>query len=116
MAFSGDGQLLAYGNGGKVLLYDVGARRGRGAVSEMAQTYIASLAFAPNSQKLAVGYGFTGDFDRNQSVKILNVNTGKEQVALPAHRIRAAALAFAPDGKTLATGSWDGLIKLWKVR
>jgi WD40 repeat protein len=31
------------------------------------------------------------------------------------HRDRVAALAFSPDGKTLASGSWDRTAKLWSV-
>src|SRR5262249_3707138 len=34
---------------------------------------------------------------------------------LPPHQQRVAGLAFAPDGKTLATASFDGTAKLWDM-
>src|SRR5260221_2376617 len=34
-------------------------------------------------------------------------------LAWQAHTDTVRALAFSPDGRTLATGSWDGSIKLW---
>ncbi len=36
-------------------------------------------------------------------------------LAWQAHTDAMAALAFSPDGRTLATGSWDGSMKLWEL-
>ena len=36
-------------------------------------------------------------------------------LAWQAHTDTIRALAFAPDGRTLATGSWDGSIKVWDI-
>ena len=36
-------------------------------------------------------------------------------LAWQAHTDSIYALAFSPDGRTLATGSWDGAIKLWDM-
>ncbi len=36
-------------------------------------------------------------------------------LAWQAHTDEVPALAFSPDGRTLATGSWDGAIKLWEL-
>jgi hypothetical protein len=36
-------------------------------------------------------------------------------LAWQAHSDAVAALAFSPDGRTLATGSWDGFMKLWEL-
>ena len=34
---------------------------------------------------------------------------------LKAHGGQVSSIAFAPDGKTMATGSWDGTVVLWDV-
>src|SRR5260370_7781169 len=36
-------------------------------------------------------------------------------LAWQAHTAAVQALAFSPDEHTLATGSWDGTIKLWNL-
>ncbi len=34
-------------------------------------------------------------------------------ITLTGHRDRVYSVAYSPDGKTLASGSWDQTIKLW---
>src|ERR1700722_15137209 len=39
----------------------------------------------------------------------------KERLTLKEHPDRVSSVAFAPDGKTLATGCWDGTVRLWET-
>ena len=34
---------------------------------------------------------------------------------LKGHTGEVSSVAFAPDGKTLATGSWDQTVKVWDI-
>ena len=52
---------------------------------------------------------------RDNTIKLWEVATGKEQATLKGHTGTVCSLAFSPDGKTLASGSQDETIKLWDV-
>jgi WD40 repeat protein len=44
------------------------------------------------------------------------VATGQVLGTLSGHTDVVASVAFAPDGKTLVSGSWDGTVRLWGVK
>jgi WD40 repeat protein len=46
-------------------------------------------------------------------LSVWNVREQRLAFAVAAHRERIWALAFGNQGKTLASGSWDGDLKLW---
>jgi WD40 repeat protein len=45
--------------------------------------------------------------------RLWDVETGKEQATLKGHEAFVFCVAFTPDGKTVATGSYDETVKLW---
>ena len=51
-----------------------------------------------------------------ETVKLWNVeDPKKEVVVLEGHSENVTSIAFAPDGKYLATGSADETLKLWST-
>lgn len=71
-------------------------------------TYIGSIAFDPKGKIFA-----SGSSDR--TIKLWDVETGKELRTLTGHTSAVFSVAFSADGKTLASGDADGPIKLWNV-
>lgn len=56
-------------------------------------------------------------FTTDYSLKLFNLNTGEEVSKFAGHTKEIAySLAFSPDEKTLASGSYDKTIKLWDVK
>jgi WD40 repeat protein len=43
------------------------------------------------------------------------VETGEELRTLSGHSKEVSSVVFRPDGKVLASGSWDNTIQLWDV-
>ncbi|MDM8554322.1 protein kinase [Desulfococcaceae bacterium HSG7] len=69
-----------------------------------------SVAFSPDGTlKLMTR------LDRENSATISEISTGKELMNLKGHTGKVIAVTFAPDGKSVATGSADKTAKIWDV-
>ena len=52
---------------------------------------------------------------RHSDIHVWSVQTGQLLDRLSGHEGPVSALAFAPDGSTLASGSWDKTARLWNI-
>ncbi len=111
LAFSAEAKLVAVGRGSIVELVDpvsqVAVKKldgHRGAVNALVWSADGSQLFAASGENAIEGEVRQWDV---ASTKVARTFTG--------HRDVIYALALSPDGKTLATGSYDQKIKLWNV-
>jgi WD40 repeat protein len=111
LAFSPQAKLVAVGRHGLVELLDPASRvvvrkleGHRGAVNAVVWSGDGTQLFAASGENAIAG-----------EVKQWNVAEGRLVRTIAGHRDMLYALALSPDGKTLATGSYDQKIKLWNV-
>jgi WD40 repeat protein len=73
-----------------------------------------SVRISPDGRLIAVG---TGGFDRivPAEIRVYMAADGRYLATFVGHKAPITALAFSPDGKTLASGSQDGSLRLWDV-
>ncbi|MFO0890131.1 MAG: protein kinase [Isosphaeraceae bacterium] len=120
-AFSPDGKTLATGSGyyaeapqgeGKVVLWDVETGR---ALFDERHPYLVTLcvAFSPDGSLLAAGLGHYSSSHVPGRLRIWKTSGGKEVINQEMTSGGVNALAFSPDGKTLALAV-TGAVELWQ--
>jgi hypothetical protein len=110
VAVSPDGEWMAVcGVDGSVRLYETRAGKAGAVFWRPGDNgYGIALAFSPNGRAVACG-------TEKGTIRLWEIATGQERVALKAHANLVTALAFGADGRTLASASYDKSVKLWDV-
>src|SRR5262249_10162410 len=72
---------------------------------------VQRVVYAPNAKSL-----LTGGVDKSGYfgiARLWNLQTGKLEHTLTAHKYQIIALAYAPNSRSLLTGSYDTTARLW---
>jgi dipeptidyl aminopeptidase/acylaminoacyl peptidase len=124
LAFSPDGKILAGETGPsltpndpercEVRLWDIESQRLLASLNRD-PAVVALPTFSPHSKLLATGGGkqtlVNGAWIEEGQARLWDAQTGQERFFLQGHSQFVNALAFSPDGRTLATGSDE--VRLW---
>ena len=119
VGYSPRGGLVAFATHDTIRVFDTAKHEPRGVAKSAGR--VTALAFSPNGEWLAAAAGEASQSGIVQLYRIRNHGQTSSTIETePASRIAAHkdliyALAFAPDGKTLATAGYDRLIHLWTV-
>src|SRR5262249_47535317 len=99
----------------KVCEVATGQEHGALAVYPASDTMIEQAAFAPDGKTLALACGKPYNIAAPEQLRLLDARNLKELASQLIPNGGTWAVAFSPDGRTLATGDRGGMVRLWQV-
>ncbi len=113
IAFAPDSSLLATIDSEKGLqLHDLPPGRRQVPSPSFAIVEPSALAFDPSGRVIATA---SGKRSEPGLIQLWDVASGSELGRFAGHQAGIEALAFSPDGRRLASGSWDTTVLIWNV-
>ena len=112
LAYSPDGRTLAAAGYREVRLLDAASLKMKAVLSGPTDA-VRALAYSPDGGILAAAGGNPA---RYGEIVLWDAKTGNHLRTLRGHRDYIYALAFSPDGKSIASSSYDRLIKIWDAQ
>lgn len=106
LVFTADGRYLVYDNVKDLVIRDGHTGEITRKLSGHRST-IRSIAVSPDDRYIASG-------SKDRTVRVWEIETGREVWSETAHAQETGAVAFSPDGETLATAGGDGFLRLWR--
>lgn len=106
LTYTPDSQSLVAGSWNEVVCFDLESGNERWRLSEPGPRAIIS----PDGRWLAATAK-----GRPATLRLLDLAARTEKWLVPAHNDIIYRVVFSPDGKTLATASWDGTARLWNT-
>lgn len=112
-AFSPDGKTLAVGAFTKYKLFDLKSHKEIKHVNlkEEQPNFVMSIAYSPDGKNLVLGLGDGSSGE----IMLWNLVDGSQTTILKGADKCVYAIAFSPDGKTMATAHEDRRVELWDV-
>ena len=77
-----------------------------------ASGFVRALDFSPRGDSVAYG---VWDSSSSGTVRVHNVDTGREIQRFPAHTTPVTAVAYNADGSHIASVAWDRTVRIWNL-
>jgi WD40 repeat protein/serine/threonine protein kinase len=107
-AISHDVTLTVWDTQNGELLFKQPARHSRETGVSTSHVPSLFLSFSSDGKHLAVSW--------DQTIRLLDTQTGREQAVFRGHQSLLTGLAFRPDGQRIAAMARDGRMKVWDVQ
>jgi WD40 repeat protein len=117
LVFSKDGRRVAWSNGAVAAVWDVSTRQRLARFEFKSDQEAGAIALSPDGKLLAVSSVVNG-FNSPTAARVMlfDVDTNSTLAeSLTGEQKFYTGLAFGPDGRSLATTSYDGIVGRWKL-